>query len=478
MPHTWPKVLNKKDIKDCLDYMAETPIFLDLCIALMSDPFWYCQYMTFGALDASIILAKQILHSTYEFDGSMKKDLVFFLNYSVGPNDMPLQPGDERYAQNHDIKHFYGSRLDGIYSLNVWQCIQILIKRSIYKFDLECASRFAASDIEAFHSIAEDSQEFINTNAFHFDALGFILRSAMCITNLIQKLHLEFMVHHGNTAPPKFTGFKRCTEGLNLNSKLKDSKKNQIWSNYLFDVAAMWMIVRRFHESLMDSDSKDFVHSCGKARLWSLTTGLAESAKYMTLISNSDIMQKIMNCATALHFLYLRLWQHALPAMQNHKSVLCLQRCMARLSSQVFLKSDETIKIDFPDCGTGALLDNSFQHTFINPEYLGLVYENNAIFGILPEDLHYSFFTGFISAAVTQSTEHLWVSVRHPQSWIGQIDQGLASTDNYLKIEKWIQCSWCYYDILQDQYREFRKSHYKNHEKMQNEEIESILKNI
>lgn len=511
MPRFWAR---KGHGPEAIDYMATQSLFICLLTALLSDPFWYTSEKVGSTLrllkpfDAAVVLGKIILNTVYKLDGNLNKKFLL-TNLNVHIND--FGDGLRIDKTGFDFDFFAGSRLpdanqfDCMKSVTVWQCVRALVTENILKYLEPNEKQFSDIDYDCF-SVADaqmPQQSLIEMPIFHMDSLAKLLRSSMCVTGLIQRLHIAFMLETGSLAPKKYSGFTRSVDGLNSigvkgkqQPKMGSAKCDQVWQNYLFDVAAMWMVSRRFHEAvtpelknskMCSTFKRDLVHASAKARLWSLTTGLSGSSRMLCTILkqhslNTNLITQISEAANVLHWLYLRIWAHLLPALQEtgFNGPLGLMRAVSRLSSQVFVKSDESIKVDKPDCGTATLVDNSWSFTMIGPEAIGLVTPNASLIGCAPTDLNYSFYIGFVSVAVTQSTEHLWVSVRHPQSWIGQLDQGLPPLKCMRELDLFIkEASWCYnYDDLNDEYTSFRKSHWRNHESEQQKDIDSIMSKI
>jgi len=513
MPLTW---LRKGLGPVGIDFMASQSLFICLIIALLSDPFWYTSEKPDSTLrqlkpfDAAVVVGKIILNTVYNLRGELNTKFLLS-NLNVRINDFGEGLRIDRTSLSIDF--FTGSRLPdqpnfgAQKSVTIWQCIRAIVTSNILSFlekdGKKLENNFSEEDYESFQ-VPSDAmpKTLIDMPIFHMESLAKLLRSAMCVTGLIQRMHISFMLTNGRLAPPKYSGFTRSMDGLGgigvkgrAQPKMGSPKCNQIWTNYLFDIAAMWMVARRFHEAvtpdlrengqMFSTFKRDLVHAGGKARLWSLTTGLSGSARTlaMSLKYHSldvTLINQIGVAANVLHWLYLRIWNHLLPALQEsgYNGELGLMRAVARLSSQVFVKSDETIKVDKPDCGTATLIDNSWTFTMLGPETLGLVgTSGSSLIGTAPEDLNYSFYVGFVSVAVTQSTEHLWVSVRHPQSWVGQIDHGLPLLKSFDDLQKFCDdASWCpTYEDLNEEYTLFRKSHWRNHEAEQQRDIDAIL---
>jgi hypothetical protein len=515
MPLTWPR---EGLGPEAIDFMSKQKSFILIVIALLSDPFWYSSALILlKPFDAAVVLGKIVLNTFYSLNGCFNSRLLTEnLNYTFF-EDSSFKLNNFRY------EHFAGSRLDSdvtlsgsrgtIRSVNLWQCLRALVIQNIRAFrdTLEpvtpVTQRFNDYDFESFSSITEVQTCLTELPIYHMDSFASLLRCAMCTTGLLQRLHISLMLANGSLAPSKYSSFTRSVEGLTAIfcskkpkvPKFGSAKGDQIWNNYLFDMAAMWMVARRFHEAvtpdiseehsgISDSFKRDLVHAAGKARLWSLTTGLSGSSNMLskTLKHHSldtSTIDRITKCANVLHWLYLRIWSHLLPALveSGYGGPIGLKRAVSRLSSQVFVKSDESLKPDVPDCGTATLVDNSWSHTMLGPEHLGLVGLNGQmLFGTRPQDLNHSFYVGFVSVAVTQSTQHLWVSVRHPQSWIGQIDHGLPPEAAYTLVSDWADGSpWSYtLEDLDDEYTFFRKSHWRNHADEQQKDIDNIMSKI
>ena len=470
MPLTWPTkgptvgLSAKATIGHSLDVMAESPKFIELVSCLLSDPFWLKEFKV-GAFKAAVILSKMILHHVYDLSSGniMKRTISDALQHEN--------------IEHKDFDYYAGSRInqDGAMSINAWQALAVLYAAEpAAEPELELTEPIAEPTAEPASeepmAVIAEPIEFFDTTAYHEDAFALLLRGAMTMTGYIQKLHIQFMKQVDSVVPKGFLGFERT------NAK----RQIDIWRNYFFDIGAMWIIARRFHESLTPlADSKPssnaIARALGKARMWSYTTGLAGSIQ--SLKSLVKVPPELLQAALALHWMYIRLWNHmSVISAHKYSSSTAHLKAISRISSKVYIKSDTDIKNDVPEIGSGPLGPTLLEPVYSNlkPEQLGLAWNSASL--AEPGDIKYSFYVGFLSVAITQSTAYLWAAVRHYEAWENNLDEGLPKES---MVQKWSEAPWALsIDELKSMSHDFRKKYTQAEEQREKEEIDNIMKTL
>ena len=479
MPNVWPGAKATKSIVNALDLMSSHGPFMDLVKALLlvhrlwlSDSFKaHFKDHELPCFGAAVAFAKRLLHVTYNLATGfiMKSKIADGLNGALGL--------DETFD-------FYARGRNGI-SLD-----QVLL---VSDFELQAKRAFddgpALAAYEAHISEGPEAS-FYDTTAFHVDAFGRLLRTAVCATASLQRVHLDILKHQKSM--PKMKPDFRRTMGPAKSAKgvtakiAKAARIEEIWRNYLFDIAASWMLLARLHEAITTDEPKKLIHALHKARMWSLTTGLAGSAANLKTLepANGALNQSIgliESVGLVLHSVYLQLWAHGLPVLNaKASSELAVKRSIGRISASVFVRSTET-KTDMPDCGTGTIQDNHWTLTMLTDAGIGIANGPHGLIGTKAEDLNTSVFAGCISAAITKSTAHLWAAVVSLQVWLGQLDEGLPayeaikdSVGLFLKNNNWTLSLGDLDGLGQD----FRKAFTKNRAQDANDEIDSILQKM
>jgi hypothetical protein len=467
----------------------------------------------------SVIVAKQILYYAYStfgtfgtlgsfgsfgtFDGTLMKDRItdglnayaFAMGLRIG-NDF------EDYAGSCPEVDAYGNQMTSLKSVTLWQTLNAFMIHDAMIHDKWAFESDAAADAASGASAAVP--DFMSQSSYYIDVFGHLMRTTLATTGCIQRLHLNVLMK-AKTKPKSFLGFSR-NNGPSKTEKNVAKHATEIWRNYLFDMACIWMVVQRLANAFNSLDSNAVVHALHKAHLWTLTTGLAgSSANLMRLETHQkDSIEKVHQASLVLHWLYERLWANCMPTMSSlsakaQGSKLAHLRSLERLAAGSFVNSHDTTLNDIPDCGTATLLDNHWSMTMLTTDQIGLVSDGAAagavqghgaaasssvvpaaLLGSYESDLNHSIYIGLICGPLTQSEPHLWASVTEPKAWSNNLDRGLPSESQIERILQWQStCSWALtLDDLQQARAEFKKQHLKTLKKLETEEIDEIMQGL
>jgi hypothetical protein len=484
-PIVWPSTFKpvmgqgRDLVRLSLDNMACDPLFGSLMVALLKSPQWltkeFKEFFKVSALDASVVQAKRLLHFAYDLsNGHMNKKRIAAA--------LSLARKYTSHDDNaYDFEHFAGSA-DGPDGPNGTHK-SLTLAQMLLAFDAEkfFSDTYDSDDLggaaAVAHALEGPSTSFFDTTSYNVDAFGRLLRVAVITVCCIQRLHLNVLKNQrtmNHAMLPKFTRTYTIKK-----KKIKATDYDEIWRNYVFDIAACWMVIQRFFASCQNEDPKEMIHALHKARIWSLTTGVAGSSNQMRMIEKHqvDTLDKISQLGLFLHQTLLRLWPIGLQALhtKGHGSASAVKRAIARISACVFVRSSEESKSDMPDCGTATIVDNHWTFTMLQNSQLG-IYDGH--FGSRVEDLNHSVYAGALSDAITRTTSHLWAACVSHQVW-NQLDAGLpevAEMDE--RIMPLLKAQDITLADLNEQGIAFRKSFFKNREAEENAEIDSIVSRV
>lgn len=500
MPLKWPVSAKTSKVSDRLDSMVKCPEGTQMILALMSDPFWYKDLGPFCATGAnaakafsvaanddfknmgllfwtSVIVCKQLLHYVYDANGLMIKKRIADALSMFGPFTM-----FESYAGSCPEVDSYGNQMTFDKSITVWQGLQAFMA---HDYCIEDKWAFAAGAEAASTSYSDT--DFWSSSSCTIDTFCHLTRCALATTGAIQRLHLQVLTS-SKTRPLGFLGFTRNNgPSASVSGKALKSHIREIWRNYLFDVSAMWMVVQRLSKAFAERDSNAVFHALHKARLWSLTTGLAGSSSNLMRLEHDtrayEPLSKVHECSLVLHGLYTRLFSMCLKALDKNAygSKAALARAVERMASGSFVAGD-TMVSDLPDCGTACLLDNHWSFTMLRPEQMGLVSDDGkaSLLGSVEQDLNHSVYVGLLCTALTQSEPHLWACVTEPKAWANNLDRGLPTEPQIERILEWqSSCSWALtFEDLKALRQDFKKKHLQTMKTIEAAEIDEIMHSL
>ena len=519
MPLKWPVGLsgNAGATAERLDSMLQTSQGTRMILALMSDSaVWYPELGPFCATAAeaakksaqannddfknlgllfwtSVIVCKQLLHYAYDSNGSMiKQRIVDGLNMYSRDSHSSF----ETYAGSCPEVDSFGNQMTLAKSVTLWQTLSAFMA---HDYCIEKKWHFAAADAAAAAAAASatdatdaTTQDFWASSSCTIDTFAHLTRCALATTGAIQRLHLDVLVR-SKTRPLGFLGFTRNNGPADTVSfKALKNHITEIWRNYLFDISAMWMVVQRLSKAFASRDSNAVFHALHKARLWSLTTGLAGSSSNLMRLENGtrayEPLCKVHDCSLVLHWLYTRLFGMSMKALDKNAygSKAALARAVERMASGSFVAGDTMIS-DVPDCGTACLLDNHWAYTMLKPEQMGLVSDcatdcatHCGLLGSVETDLNHSVYVGLLCTALTQSEPHLWACVTEPKAWANNLDRGLPTEPQIERILQWQRtCSWALtFEDLKAMRQDFKKKHLQTLKNLQAAEIDEIMESL
>jgi hypothetical protein len=457
--------------------MANTQAFGSLMVALLESPYWLTKefrehFKITNTVDAAVVQGKRILHFAYDLsNGRISKNRIAW-NLSLAKAHALKSSATSSF----DFHHFAGS-------LDQSDQMSVTLSQVLLAFDAEthfsgtydidsCASAAAVS-----HASEDVLVSFFDTPAYNVDAFGRLLRVAVNTVCCIQRLHLVILKNQktmNHAMLPKFTRTYSVKK-----KKLRASDYDEIWRNYVFDIAASWMVIQRFYASCQNGNQKEMIHALHKSRIWSLTTGIAGSSVQMKMIEKHQIstLDKIARLGLFLHDILLRLWPIGLNALhtKSNGSTKAVERAIGRISASVFVRSTEDVKTDVPECGTATIVDNYWTYTMLRNSQLGIM---DGHIGSRVEDLNHSVYAGALSDAITRTTSHLWAAAVSHQVWT-QLDVGLpelAEIDE--RMMPLLDQNDLTLEDLNQQGLSFRRSFFKNREKEENDEIEGIISRV
>jgi len=485
-------------VRQSLDNMTSSPLFGSLLVSLLQHHEWLTSefkdfFKTPKAFDASVVQAKRLLHFAYDLSNGRihKKRIAAALSMA---RNHALNDG-----LSFDFEHFAGSTAVGsepdalVADAPVADALvadfaaadekSLTLSQMLIAFDAEkyFADTYDASECAAAaavaHALEEPTKSFFETTSYNVDAFGRLLRVAIITVCCIQRLHLDVLKNQttmNHAMLPKFTRTYTIKK-----KKIRASDYDEIWRNYVFDIAACWMIIQRFYSSCQHEDPKEMVHALHKARIWSLTTGVAGSAAQMKMIEKRQgpTLQKISQLGLFLHQTLLRLWPIGLQALntKGHGSATAVKRAIGRISASVFVRSLDEAKTDVAECGTATIVDNHWTYTMLQSSQLG-IYPGH--FGSQVEDLNHSVYAGALSDAITKTTSHLWAACVSHQVW-KQLDAGLPEVAEIdLRMMPLMSTQDITLEELHEEGLAFRRTFFKNRENEENEEIESIISRV
>lgn len=477
---------------------------------------------------ASVILAKQVLRFTYDLKSAamLTQRIADALAFGravgrVAVNNAILAagPADPVAVENDDFEHFSGSLdHDGATSITVWQALRAMVlERVMVAYDEAVGAgpngdQWPAASVA--HSLdAAEQQSFLDTGAYYTDLTGRLLRSAACITAAIQRVHIDVLKHQ-TSMPEMAPGFKRSCAAASAKpdedakAAVKGPKaakvaakaakcsakaaaktaKEPIWRSYIFDLAAMWMTLKNVFLAVTRSDARAMIHVLGQSRLWSITTGLAGSTAAVSALEPRQIERfaLIGRLAAALHSIYLRLWTAGMMLLnvKVQGSQMAIKRALARVSNSVFIRADEDIKCDSPNCGTATLLDNHWTFTALTNEQAGLATDIVVGPGAERPDLHHSFYAGHIAMAITQSSPHMWAAMTKYSLWFSDnLISGLPEYSDITARYDW----WSRPEVngwtldlngLQHVYVDYKQTYWRGREAEEAAEIDAIMAKV
>ena len=464
-PSVWPSKftssakMGRELVCEKMNNMAKAAEFGELIVALLKAPHWFTtefkEFFKVGPLDGATIQAKRLLHFAYDItNGAMSlKRIECALDMAkrhIGPGYDAAAMSLDQISLAFNAEKYFASTYDAG----------------------SCAEAAAVA-----HSTETAEISFFDTTAYHVDAFGRLLRVAVNTVCCIQRLHLGILKDQktmNHAMLPKFTRTFSAKK-----KKIKSSERDEVWRNYIFDIAACWMVIHRFYASCKNEDPNEMIHALHKARIWSLTTGLAGSSSQLKVLEKhqSANLDKITKIGLFLHATLLRLWPIGLKALhtKGHGSACAVKRTIARISASVFVKSGEETKTDVPECGTATIVDNHWTFTMLQNAQLG-IYDGH--FGSRVEDLNHSVYAGALSEAITRTTSHLWAASVNYQVW-QPLQAGLPELDEIeARIMPELVNEPLTLDELHEQGLVFRRSYFKNRESEENEEIDTIVSSL
>lgn len=485
MPLVWPSTYKSTNasgrdmIRVGLDSMSNSPQFMPLVCALLSEHSWLTpefreHFKVICNFDAAVLQAKRLLHFVYDItNGNILKwriacALSAARNFSANSDGL------------FDFEHFAGSEIHSsiseMPSVKSITCSQALLAFHAEKFfACEYDSTGLAAAAQVAHAGEKTDVEFFDTTSYNVDAFGRLLRVAVITVCAIQRLHIEVLKTQKtmkHSMVPKFT-----RSFTSKKKKLKASDHEELWRNYIFDIAASWMVIQRLYIACRNESSNEMMHGLHKARIWSFTTGIAGSSKQLMALEKNPLLQKISTIGVFLHEVLLRLWPIGLYALntKGHGSTAAVKRAIGRISASVFVRSDEDSKTDMAECGTSTILDNHWTYTMLQNSQLGIT---DGHFGSRVEDLNHSVYAGALSDAITKTTSHLWAASVSHQVW-APLSAGLPELSE-INERFWPALGGMDFTLedLETQGHAFRRTFLKNRIEEENEEIDTIVSSL
>jgi hypothetical protein len=362
-------------------------------------------------------------------------------------------------------------------TIDVWQALRCLVAFGALKavFDAKWATRLeAAAAAEAAAEAADAaakmaSTAFMDSLGYHTDRLSHLIRCSMATTGAIQTLSTRMLEFYDAYEGPLDRPQRPTGRGLVRRLDHKNDL-DTLWRNYYFDLGAMWSLANLFHLVMLSGEPSEMVHVASRARIWTIAGGFTDSVPSLLaalkkrlraaaalgglppagpggrgkkraagaptvgtaahvgpLASAIGTLEDILHATTVLHGMYMRIWDAAM-AFCNVKRYGRgnVERCMARISAAVMLAAPANVSViqETPDCGlagepTAAVLMDNWPMTLLGPEQFGLVEPTSGVplLGADLGDLKGAACSAHASRMVTQSDQHLWVSITKPEAW-------------------------------------------------------------
>ena len=538
-PESWTFDKSQSQKRERLDSMTADPNFFPLVMALLSDGSWYSKALVQQQLQhqkdtirfvepnlhprvsAAIILSKKVLDLVYTDTGCLNKDLLTRLLNRRFDQSFAF----EKYSTECSVSLWQVMDLFELGPLQSLLTYKNSVEPPLKEFKNQCADSdddtsstttletSSTTDLEdnahSVDKVAEESVDyseaqsvdhvaaqpefvysvqsdtvFQNSTAYVTDSFCYLLRSTICVTGSIQRLHNTFLDLAENS-PTRFTGFAR---------KSHLTAKEEIWYNYYFDLGAMWMLLKHFNIALRTIDANLLIHALDKAKKWTLSGGLLQSTAGLMRFEKKAcfVLQKIHKVAGLLHSMYLRLWPLGLQLLNlklhaGNKS--SRDWTFGYISANVFLCNPSAkIKMDLPNCGTAVLVDLYDNLSILRPKDLGLSVERPdgstvELFCDSALDHKYCVFIGFLAITLTQTEVHLWSAVSDTRPWttLDGLDKGLPTLDEidshalaYIQNKPDV---FTYTDLKKES-KAYRHTILKTKEDQKRKEIEELLKNL
>lgn len=413
LPATWPVVVSTGTVAERLTAMSATPLFGELVTGLLSDPFWYAKTLwphlraegpissPRHAVQCAIVVAKQLLHYCYD----LATGAFLWHRLVDGLNEARSIVGLSEW----DHGRFFGWGL-----CSLWQALDAMVASGAGGPDPSLVDA-----AQLVHSAHEAS--IWDTTEALMDQFAILLRSAICVSAAIHKLHLG-VVDHATKVPIDFKGLVR-TMGPTKNA-------DTIWRNYLVDLSCMWLYVAHFAQA--EADPNQLLRILHKTHLWCTHRSLSESAARVKKVeASSTAWDAIIKSAMVLEWIYARLWDLALRVLnvKTFASAAAHKRALQRALFVVFGLSKEAIMPDRPEYGSAVAVNMLWSLTILGPHQMGLAYGDTTLLGADDFDMHVSMFASVMAQHICRTDVHLWAAVRYPQAWERKMDQGLPSLD-------------------------------------------------
>jgi hypothetical protein len=414
---------------------------------------WPAWHASFGWCVAA---AKRVVHYAYDmFTGHML----------VGRISDDLEKAEALWS--------YQSESEGITFVDLFMAMMAADSSNAtadhYEMDLAAKKVHAESD-------SAESWTSVVVNA---DILSTLLRTAACLSGCIMQLNLE-VVTRATRMPPKFTGFVR-----NPDKKGHQHTVHVAWNNYLFDLAAMWMLIARFREAFRAVDVNGVHHAVHKAHLWSVTGALASSAEGLKRFEPhvSSVLDDIVKCACMMHWCYLRSRDLSRTVLnpKAHASKDTVKKWVERLSASTYASWGPDVKVDKPDvAGTATLVDNMFAYSMVTALQAGIQNsDGDLLIGSTGHDLKYSGFMSEISVKITQSDAHMWAAVSSTRAWANNLEKLLPPIEDVRERAVKFSAPWMpSLEDLSDGLDEFKKTYWASKAKNDRDEIETIMASL
>lgn len=539
-------------VRHRLDSMTATSTFGDMVLALMSDPFWRpaesgpASGRSSSLFDAAVVLSKRLLHWAYDLNrGTLNRRRVCealafasdlqTLSRTAPDGALLVLPVDQQAAADRASVIYTCEAIDelwasyaasaegstasadftddafveslaslqrpecGVHTVTIWQVWRAFVASQVAdelrRTERQLQETFLEAHALLYTAIEATDRSFFDSTEYLTDAFVMHLRSALCTTGAIQRLHIG-LLKHGEYVPKTFLGFKRsagpkflrqATERREVTkfTKVKPYAAD-LWRNYLFDISVMWILVLRFQEAFAghaqaSTGAREALHALHKAHLWTLSGGLAASASNLAHLERGpaarEAVNDILSLSLTLHWQYLRLWDLGLQVFNAKAHPVRL--VARRVAEGVFAKSSGYEPPDRPDVGTAVGVSPSWTYGLTTPEHLGLcVGPHAAVLGAEPTDVNYGVYTGWLSVVLTQTDRHLWSSASNPQAW-NELHQGLPPDHavrerllSWSPPEPWSICD--HFQACDD----FKAKYWRNKEAEENAEVAAILQTV
>jgi hypothetical protein len=492
LPEQWSKHVqcfgnSSQHLSTNITDFASCEVTFDIQCALLSDPMWAnAEARKQSLLGISVAVAKAILHFAYDiYSGKLQKkriqECIAFSRFIEAETNLE-QSNEALFKQFWTSYEHYEVPWESLVNFDGTISLWTLVRAFFAEWPLMFLVRTRREDPNDWPEDDADEAPFVQSFEYNMDGLKASLRVLMTLTTSIQRLHLDLLEIVKEI--PNVEALHLSRKTIHENGK---KKKNTLWSNYLFDLAAMWINIARLREAFIDHDKTKIRKAFHEARFWSRSSGLAQSSALLHELIKQPVLLNIAKLATFMHFLYLRIFSYLIFTLGHTKmSDLTLQWNFQNIGDIVFVYIGGTDRIvpDEPNVGTSVYECFRFYgETNLEPYHfgLGLPSMKDQLLGLEPEDLVILAFASHMSTRLCQSYPTIWGSLVDKDVWTPEMRKGLPTTEvidsRFLKPLD--QLTWI------PEPNEFLRMNacsdqmYKDmHKKAQNEEIDKLMKEL